>query len=60
MTQNKLKKCKDCQGTVSINADKCPHCGAKLKQSGTDHFTSLITAVIILFAIFVIFGLIID
>lgn len=56
MTQNKLKKCKDCQGTISINADKCPHCGAKLKNSNVDSFMSLIVAVIIIAIVLIVFS----
>ncbi|MEN6475661.1 MAG: zinc-ribbon domain-containing protein [Syntrophaceae bacterium] len=26
-----LKKCKECGNEVSTKADKCPHCGAKVK-----------------------------
>jgi len=52
---NNLKKCKDCQGTVSVNANKCPHCGAKLKESGTDHLMSFIAAILILFVVWIIF-----
>jgi hypothetical protein len=28
-----LKKCKECGNKVSTQADKCPHCGAKVKKS---------------------------
>ena len=29
-----LVKCPDCSKEVSKNAQKCPHCGAKLKMGG--------------------------
>ena len=50
-----LKICKDCNGTVSKNADKCPHCGAKLKETPVDHIVYFIIAVIIVVAFFVFF-----
>jgi uncharacterized paraquat-inducible protein A len=56
MTQNKLKKCLDCQGIVSKNADKCPHCGAKLKSNSLDSFISLIVAVIIIIIVLIVFS----
>jgi len=30
-----LTNCKECGGQVSKKADKCPHCGAKLKSGGS-------------------------
>lgn len=33
MKELRLTKCKDCEGTVSVNAVTCPHCGAILKTT---------------------------
>ena len=45
--QNKKRKssttnCRDCRGTVSLGAEKCPHCGAQLPAMGKGRLTVVV------------------
>ena len=50
-----LVKCPDCSKEVSKNAQKCPHCGAKLKMGG---FSKTIIIIIGIFVAIVLIALV--
>jgi hypothetical protein len=47
-----VKRCPDCQGTVSASAAKCPHCGRVMKQ--LDFFRVLILLLIVVAVLFLL------
>ena len=51
--KSRTTSCRDCRGTVSLGAEKCPHCGAQLPAIGTTGFGifSVIKGILILIAI---------
>lgn len=49
-----LINCKECKQEISSKADKCPHCGIKLKKGGFGCGTMIIIVIIILIAFYII------
>ena len=37
--KSRTTSCRDCRGTVSFGAEKCPHCGAQIPAMGTTGFS---------------------
>ena len=55
-----LKPCRDCGGTVSTKAGKCPHCAAERPAQGSTGFAAqntltVIIAVVLMLAVMVVF-----
>lgn len=51
-----LGKCKECGEQVSSKADKCPHCGAPAKKSGSSAGGCLVLIIVVVVGIWVLAG----
>ncbi|WP_452232035.1 hypothetical protein [Lacinutrix sp. MEBiC02595] len=49
-----LMNCKECNQEISDKAEKCPHCGVKLKKSGNGCLIFLIIGILLIIAVYVI------
>lgn len=48
MSAPRLITCRDCGGTISRNADRCPHCGAETLIARVAHIPKVLTSIILL------------